>query len=66
MRAAAVLLLAAAVAAGYGFGAVAVLCLTAATVTFLGYDPPMVSAQFIRSAEYAADRPTGAAARESK
>lgn len=61
MRAAAILLAAAALAAGYGFGAVAVFCLVAATVTFLAYDGGMATkASSIRPEnQFVAERATG-------
>ncbi len=49
MRLTAALLVAAALAAGYGAGVIAILCLLAATVTFLGYDPEMGIMQAHRS-----------------
>ncbi len=59
MRAAVACLVTAAVAAGYGAGAVAILCLIASVVIFLGYDPPMVTARSNLSPPQHTDRMSG-------
>ncbi len=63
MRVVAALLAAAAVAAGYGLGVIAILLLAAAIVTFLGYVSPMVTttAHAVRSDDGLPDRATGTA-----
>jgi two-component system phosphate regulon sensor histidine kinase PhoR len=61
MRAAVALVVVAALAAGYGADTVAILCLIASVVIFLGYDPPMGMAQSILSPPPQADRTTGSA-----
>ena len=58
MRAAVAFLVTAAVAAGYGAGAVAILCLIASVVIFLAYDPPMVHARSTLSPQHS-DRVSG-------
>ena len=58
MRAAVACLVTAAVAAGYGAGAVAILCLIASVVIFLAYDPPMVHARSTLSPQHT-DRVNG-------
>ena len=59
MRAVVACLVTAAVAAGYGAGAVAILCLIASVVIFLGYDPPMVTARSTLSPPQHTDRMSG-------
>ena len=59
MRAAVACLVTAAVAAGYGAGAVAILCLIASVVIFLAYDPPMVTARSTLSPPQHTDRVSG-------
>ncbi len=59
MRAAVACLVTAAVAAGYGAGVVAILCLIASVVIFLAYDPPMVTAQSTLSPPHHTDRVSG-------
>ncbi len=64
MRAAAVLLMAAVVAASYGAGAVAVFCLVATVVTFLVQDWPMASAPSIRPSAPEVGERTNSTSRE--
>ena len=59
MRAVVACLVTAAVAAGYGAGAVAILCLIASVVIFLGYDPPMVTARSTLPPPQHTDRMSG-------